>query len=251
MTPAHPSSEISSINSARAAARHRSGPRIIMSIFMLVVRPMISLLLTLATRFPNSVLTIDRAAGCRAVKKTPAEAHFPAMLSNREVAPGNSARKSGMRVQQREVVKVRYHAMVIWQQHRQRRSATALKMDMMMRDHYDAAPPHRALLMEEIQKMMAGGHVTLLLKEGTTTAWRWRRREVTPGGRRDVRPPFHAPTSLLVWAADPQRKPGDRRARWNSISDEMKLTSDTITLVKENGLDRARRETSGVGSGYI
>jgi hypothetical protein len=111
----------------------------------------------------------------------------------------------------------------------------SMKMDMMMRDHYDATPPHRALLMEEIQKMDGQErHVTLRLKEGTTYSV-----EVEEAGKSrsvadvtcDMR--FTHRTSLLVWAADPQRKPGDKAGSVEFDFDDLKLTSDTMTLLKE------------------
>jgi|GEM_PF-1754199 len=111
----------------------------------------------------------------------------------------------------------------------------SMKMDMQMREHYDAAPPHRALMMEEIQKMDGQERrVALRLKEGTTYAV-----EIQEAGKKraadDVNVDLRLThrTSLGAWAADPQRKPGDAAGAVEFDFDEMKLTSNTTTIVKE------------------
>jgi len=109
------------------------------------------------------------------------------------------------------------------------------KVEIASRRHFDADPPHRAFLIEDIQKM-DGQERTVVLrhKEGTIYV-----AETTEAGnaRSKLVPDIdlrlcHATTPAL-WAAEPQRKPGDAIGAVEFSADKMKISRQTITVLRE------------------
>lgn len=112
-----------------------------------------------------------------------------------------------------------------------------MKVEMLSREYFDAsAAPYRAMKMEEIRKMDGQErHVTLRLKEGITYSV-----EIKEAGKvlhpDDVRVDLRYThvSSPITWAGDPQRKPGDKAGSVEFDFDEMKLTPQLMTILKES-----------------
>jgi Transglutaminase-like superfamily len=110
-----------------------------------------------------------------------------------------------------------------------------LRMEFATRTHFAMEPPHRALAIEETRKM-DGQERRLVLRhrDGTgytaeiTEAGKTRREDV---GDIDLR--LSHETSPEVWAADAQRKPGDAIGTVEFSSDNMGMTQQTVTVLRE------------------
>lgn len=109
-----------------------------------------------------------------------------------------------------------------------------MKVEMITRTHYSATPPHRALLIEETQRMMKQERKLVLRhKEGGTYAV-----ELTEAGKTKkqeasgIERYLWQVTSPERWASDPARKPGDSVAVVEFSSEKLKTSLQSLTLVR-------------------
>ncbi len=110
-----------------------------------------------------------------------------------------------------------------------------MQVEMIDRQHFDMAPPHRARRIESVQKMDGQERrIILNLKEGSTYAV-----EITEAGKTRTSPDVTLEhllthkTSPEVWAADPSRKPGEAIGLTDFDEDTLTMTATTATLLQE------------------